>query len=73
MMISKLGMMAHAFNPSTQELEPGNSLEVKPSTDGVPGQLGNRENLSLKTKPTPNSPSSMGVSVSENKVMICCN
>ena len=43
-------VVAHAFNPSTQEAEAGGSLSSRPawSTEQVPGQSGllHRENLS---------------------------
>jgi hypothetical protein len=46
-----LGVVAHAFNPSTREAEAGGFLSSRPawSTKGVPGQPGlHRETLSLK-------------------------
>jgi hypothetical protein len=48
-----LGVVAHAFNPSTWEAEAGESLSSRPawSTEGVPGQSGlHRETLSQKNK-----------------------
>jgi hypothetical protein len=48
----KLGVVAHAFNPSTLEAEAGRSLSSRPawSTEWVSGQPGlHRETLSLKT------------------------
>jgi hypothetical protein len=47
------GVVAHAFNPSTQEAEAGGFLSSKPawSTKCVPGQPGlHRETLSQKKK-----------------------
>jgi hypothetical protein len=46
-------LVAHAFDPSTQEAEAGGFLSSRPawSTKWVPGQLGlYRETLSRKTK-----------------------
>jgi hypothetical protein len=57
---SEPGVVAHAFNPSTQEAEAGGFLSSRPawSTKWVPGQPGlHRETLSSKTKnqnPKPN-------------------
>ena len=51
---SQLGVVAHAFNPSTWEAEAGGFLNSRPawSTEWVPGQPGlHRETLSRKTKP----------------------
>jgi hypothetical protein len=48
----KLGVVAHAFNPSTWEAEAGGFLSSRPawSTERVPGQPGlPRETLSRKT------------------------
>jgi hypothetical protein len=48
-----LGVVAHAFNPSTREAEAGGFLSSRPawSTEWVPGQPGlHRETLSWKTK-----------------------
>ena len=47
------GVVAHIFNPSTQEAESGEFLSSRPawSTEGVPGQPElHRETLSRKTK-----------------------
>jgi hypothetical protein len=47
------GMVAHTFNPSTQEAEAGGFLSSRPawSTEWVPGQPGlHRETLSRKNK-----------------------
>jgi hypothetical protein len=47
------GVVAHAFNPSTQEAEAGGFLSSRPawSTKRVPGQPGlHRETLSRKNK-----------------------
>ena len=49
----QLGVVVHAFSPSTQEAEKGGSLSSRPawSTKQVPGQPGlHRETLSWKTK-----------------------
>jgi hypothetical protein len=49
----KLGLVVHAFNPSTWEAEAGGSLSLRPvlSTKCVPGQPRlHRETLSQKTK-----------------------
>jgi hypothetical protein len=45
-------VVAHTFNPSTQEAEAGESLSSRPawSSEQVPGQLGLQRNLSQKTK-----------------------
>jgi hypothetical protein len=50
---SSLGVVVHAFNPSTQEAEAGGFLSSRPawSTKWIPGQPGlHREILSQKTK-----------------------
>jgi hypothetical protein len=50
---TRQGVLAHAFNPSTQEAEAGGFLSSRPawSTKWVPGQPGlYRETLSRKTK-----------------------
>ena len=47
-----LGVVAHAYNPSTQEAKAGGFLSSRPawSTESVPGQPGlYRETLSRKT------------------------
>jgi hypothetical protein len=47
--VKKLGMVVHAFDPSTQEAEAGGFLSLRPawSTKWVPGQPGlYRETLS---------------------------
>jgi hypothetical protein len=52
------GVVAHAFNPSTQEAEAGGFLSSRPawSTKWVPGQPGlYRETLSRKTKKQKNN------------------
>jgi hypothetical protein len=53
----QLGVVAHAFNPSTWEAKAGGSLSSRPawSTERVPGQPGlHRETLTHKNqKPTP--------------------
>jgi hypothetical protein len=52
-MIVRLGVVAHAFNPSTWEAEAGEFLSSRPawSTEWVPGQPGlHRETLSRKKK-----------------------
>jgi hypothetical protein len=49
----KPGVVAHSFNPSTQEAEAGEFLSLRPvwSTEWVPGQPGlQRETLSRKKK-----------------------
>jgi hypothetical protein len=46
-------VVAHAFNPTTQEAEAGRSLSLRTawSTEGIPGQPGiHRKVLSLKKK-----------------------
>jgi hypothetical protein len=48
-----VGVVAHAFNPSTREAEAGGFLSSRPawSTEWVPGQPGlHRETLSRKNK-----------------------
>jgi hypothetical protein len=50
---NKLGVVAHAFNPSTREAEAGGFLSSRPawSTKWAPGQPGlYRETLSCKNK-----------------------
>jgi hypothetical protein len=51
--MSQLGVVAHSFNPSTQEAEAGIFLSSRPawSTESVPGQPGlHRETQSLEEK-----------------------
>jgi hypothetical protein len=63
-------MVAHAFNPSTQEAEAGGFLSSRPawSTKGVPGQPGlYRETLSQKTKQNKKKPTNQTTKQKNNQ------